>query len=265
VIRDVRGDFTPGALSLLRFLIASSVVLIYGFVMGIRWPQKRDLFGIFLCGICGVTCYHIFLNTGLQHVDSGSAAFLTSTAPVFTVLIARFYLKEKLSLLGWLGIFISFSGVPFIALTNDGPLVLNPYALLIVAGTFLSTIYFNLQKPYLSKYTSLEFTTYIMISGTLCMLFYVPELWSCLQTAPQSSILKIVYLGVLPGALAYVLWTKVQSSLPISRTASFMYLILPMAVFFGWLFLDEMPKPLAFVGAALALTGVVIVNRARVR
>jgi drug/metabolite transporter (DMT)-like permease len=37
-----------------------------------------------------------------------------------------------------------------------------------------------------------------------------------------------------------------------------------MAVFFGWLFLDEMPKPLAFVGAALALTGVVIVNRARV-
>jgi len=263
ITETLRNKYTPGAMALLRFTVASLALLAYGAFKGIRPPQRRDLPGVLLCGLCGVTIYHLLLNLGQysENVDPGTAAFLINTSPVFTALIARFVLGERLKLWGWVGIGVSFCGIPLIAIAKAGSLEFNPHALLIVGAALSASIYVVLQKKYLGRYTSLEFATYIMVAGTLCMLFYAPDAWRCLQEAPPHATWLVVYLGLFPAALAYVTWTMVLAAMPASRAISFLYLVPPMAVLFGWAFLNELPKPVAWLGAALALSGVVIVNR----
>jgi drug/metabolite transporter (DMT)-like permease len=260
-IRETVQHYTPGAMALLRFSVASLALVIYGFLRKVRLPDSKDLPAIVFCGLFGVPIYHVLLNYGEQSVDSGTAAFLINTSPVFTALIARFYLKEHLRPLGWLGIFVSFCGIPLIALAKEGHFEFNAHALLIVAAALSASIYVAAQKKQLKKYSALEFTMYIMVSGCLCMLFFAPQVWRGLNEAPTRSTLLVVYLGVFPGAIAYVTWTYILSKMPASRAISFLYLVPPLAVLFGWIFLGEAPKPLAIVGGALALTGVVIVNR----
>jgi len=260
-IAEAVRSYTPGAMALLRFLVASVALLAYGAIKGIRLPQRRDLPGIVLCGLCGVSIYHVLLNYGQLSVDPGTAAFLINTSPVFTALIARFVLGERLKPLGWIGIFVSFCGIPLIAISQSGSLEFTSDALLIVGAALSASVYVVTQKRYLPRYTSLEFTTYIMVAGTLCMLFYVPDVWQCVRAAPPRATLLVVYLGLFPAALAYVTWTMVLSAMPASRAISFLYLVPPLAVLFGWIFLNELPKPLAWAGAGLALSGVIIVNR----
>ncbi|HYF50533.1 MAG TPA: DMT family transporter [Planctomycetota bacterium] len=253
--------FKPGAMALLRFGVASAALLLYGAIARIRVPQRRDLGGIFVCGLCGVSIYHVLLNYGQLSVDPGTAAFLINLSPVFTALIARFVLGERLRPLGWVGILVSFCGVPLIAAAKDGQMEFNPHALFIVGSALSSAIYVVVQKRYLGRYTSLEFTTYIIVAGTLCVLFYAPQMVKDIQTAPPRATLLVVYLGLFPAALAYVTWTIVLAAMPASRAISFLYLVPPLAVVFGWVFLGELPHPLAWVGAALAIAGVIIVNR----
>src|SRR5476649_1895161 len=91
------------SLTVLRFCAAAIAVSIYAVITRMRVPEKRDLFVIFLSGLFGISIYHILLNYGERTVESGTAAFLVGSTPMFTALIARLFLSERLSFWGWIG------------------------------------------------------------------------------------------------------------------------------------------------------------------
>ena len=222
-IRAVMDAYGPGQVALARLLVASVVLGLYA--AAIRMPEKGDLPAIALSGLLAFAVYHVALNYGEVTVGAGAAGVLIATAPVFTALLAAVFLGERLRPLGWVGMAVSFAGVALISLDEGGGFALDSGSFLILISAVCVSIYFVFQKPYLRKYGALAFTTYAICAGTLFALPFLPGLASQVLTAPTSTTLTLVYLGLFPTALAYVTYAYAMSRMDASVAVSFLYLI----------------------------------------
>jgi drug/metabolite transporter (DMT)-like permease len=259
-IRASMEAYGPGQVALLRLLVASAVLLAYAALTGMRLPDRRDLPVVALGGFLAFAVYHTALNYGELTVSSGPAAVVVNTAPLFTALLATVFLGERLKVLGWVGMVVSFGGAVLIGLGEGGGVGLAPGMFLILISAVSVSVYLVLQKPYLAKYGALAFTSYTIWAGTLFSLVFLPGLLAQLPQASSGATLSALYLGVFPTALAYVTYARAMSRLPASRGASYLYLVAPTAFLVAWIWLGEVPTLLSVLGAAVVLAGVTVVN-----
>ena len=252
--------FGPGQLALLRFAVASIALLVYALITHLPLPAPRDIPMLFVMGFLGFTVYHVGLNAGEVVVPAGAASFIVASVPVFSTLLAVIFLRERLTALGWLGAFVSFGGVAIISLGTGTGLKFEPAALFIVLAAFGESLYFVIQKPYLSRYTGLQLTTYTIWTGTFFMLIYLPGLISQLGKASIESTLAVVYLGIFPAAIGYVLWSVALSRADVSRVTSTLNLSPILSLIIALLVLGEVPSPLSVLGGLITVTGVIMLN-----
>ena len=252
--------YSPGQLAVLRFVVASFVLAVYASVAHFRRPQWRDIPGLVLSGIIGISFYNLALNYGETRVSAGAASLLIASTPIWTLLIASFTLHEHLAPRRWLGVIVSFAGVALIASGEGEGIHLSPQALIILAAAITSAVYMVQQKHFLGRYSALEFTAYSIWTGTLFMLPFGRGLLHAIHAAPAGATLAIIYLGIFPGSLAYVGWAYVLSHGPAGRTSTLLYLIPVLAIGIAWLWLGEAPRLLTLVGGTMAMGGVVAVN-----
>src|SRR5262249_55898185 len=115
----------------------------------------------------------------------------------------------------------------------------------------------------LTRYTAIEFATYAVSASACGLLFFLPGLPEAVRAAPLSDTLAVIYLGVFPAALGYVMWAYALTHLPASRAASFLYLQPLLVLGIAWVWLGEWPSVLALCGGVLVLAGVMVVNARR--
>jgi drug/metabolite transporter (DMT)-like permease len=259
-IRSALLNYSPGHLALLRFLIASGILLVYSICNHVSAPNLRDIPKIMVLGFLGITVYHVALNCGEISVTAGSASLLIASTPALAALFAAIFLKEKMSKGGWIGIATSFFGIFLVALGEGRGFQFDFGAILVLIAALSSSAYFVFQKPLLKKYGALALTTYVICSGTFFMLIFLPGLPQAIFSAPLLATFSVAYLGVFPGALAYVTWTQALSKAPVSLVSSFLYLSPVLTIFIAWVLLNEMPSLISLVGGGISIIGVIIVN-----
>ncbi len=253
--------YAPGQLALLRYLFASATMAVIALVRPIRVPRRGDLPGILALGALGFAVYHTALSFGQVTVTAGAASFLVETAPVFAALMAACFLDERLTRWGWAGMLISLGGAALIAFGEAGGIRLDGGALLVLLAAASGAGYFTLQKPYLRRYSPLELTTYAVWAGTLLMGVWGPGLLAQVAAAPLEATLAVAYIGVFPGALAYVTYAYVLARWSVAKTTSLLYLV-PLATLpIAWVWLGEVPRVTTALGGLVTLVGVVFVQK----
>src|SRR5437867_12928527 len=104
-----------GPMMLVAFRV--SFGLIFGlaviFVQRAKWPKRINVWlPLLFIGVVDIAAPFFLITWGEKTIDSGMAAILDATVPLFTILIAHFVLHDdKITLPKVLGLVIGFIGV----------------------------------------------------------------------------------------------------------------------------------------------------------
>jgi drug/metabolite transporter (DMT)-like permease len=260
-IRAALVDYSPYHLAIVRYGIASLVLVPIAIIKRIRFPRLSDIPHFFLLGALGFTIYNFALNIGEQTVSAASACFIINMIPIMTAIISFFFLGERIRPAGWMGMLWSLAGIGLIAFgEGKSGISFEAGSLFILIAAVSSSLYFVGQKPLLERYTSLEVVCYVIWLGTLAMLPGVSGVGHTLASASPASTLSVVYLGVFPAVVAYFCWSYVLARMPASRAATFLYIVPLVTIVIGFLWLNEIPTMTSLLGGIIVISGVFIVN-----
>ena len=253
--------YSPEAIMLFRFIVASAVLLAYCIWKKVPLPKKRDLPLYTASGFIGLFLYMWTFTAGTAFVSAGISSFLISTSPIFTILFAIFFLKEKTSFIIWVGVIVSFLGLTIISFTQVEDMQLNFGVILLLAASIFTSLYTIIQKYLVRNYTSMQASAYSVVIGTIFMFIFFPTLAREFPHAPLSANLVIVYLGIFPAAIAYYFWTLALSRAKKTvYVTSFLYLIPFIAIIMAYVWLGEEMSSLALLGGVIIVVGMIITN-----
>src|SRR5688572_3677091 len=85
-IRAALHDYTPLSMATLRFVVASTVLVLFFIWKKRTWPPRSDWALLIVTAFFGVPGYHLTLNAGEKYITASAASLLLSTLPLWTVL-----------------------------------------------------------------------------------------------------------------------------------------------------------------------------------
>jgi drug/metabolite transporter (DMT)-like permease len=261
VIRYAAHDIRPGALSLGRLLVASLALSVMMIGRKLVRMNAREWWLTAVVGVAWFAIYSLALNAGEQHVDAGTAAMLIQFAPILIGVLAGILLGEGFPRMLVIGGLVAFAGTLIIGIaTSTGRADLIGVLLVLLSATTYS-IALVAQKVVLRRVSALQVTWLACLIGTIACLPFAGQLVHDIAAAPALQIIGVVYLGLVPSALAFSTWAYALQHTTAGKLGVTTFVVPPMTILMGWLFLGEVPPLLAIVGGALSLVGVAIASR----
>jgi drug/metabolite transporter (DMT)-like permease len=132
---------------------------------------------------------------------------------------------------------------------------------LCIVSAVVYSVSVILQKPLLSRLPAIQVTWIACTVGAVACLPFAGQLATEAADAPAGDLGWVVYLGVLPTAIAFTTYAYALTHMSASSLGVTTYLVPPITVLLAWVLLGETPPALAYVGGALALVGVSLARR----
>jgi drug/metabolite transporter (DMT)-like permease len=270
VVKFALDVLSPLAFNGLRFVIATTTMLVLAFAAGHRYSfQRQHLPYLVGLGLLGNTAYQLFFIYGVAHTSADNASLILATVPAWVALVGTLAGVERVLPKGWAGVGLSLVGIVVIVLGSDrtadfrfGGATLFGDGLILLA-TLCWSGYTLLSRPLMRRYGSPPVTGFSTLFGTIpLVILSIPALaqlkWA---TVPASAWIALVVSGVFGIALAYSFWNYGVSRLGSARTALYSNLVPPVALLTAWLWLGETLTAQQWLGALLALAGVIMARR----
>lgn len=261
------GVFPPFTLTTGRFGMAFLCLLpVYLYQRKKQGPQRISLktWGLLIfLGIIGVFGFNTLLYTGLQQTTPVNATLINGFNPTLTILLSIWILGEKLRGKQIIGFLLSFAGVAWIAVQGQparlSSLAVNRGDMLILLGALVWAIYSVGVKKAAAEVSPLALTTLTMFFGLLALLptAYVELTVHPLGRVTGQNIIALIYLGLFPAVIAFLLWNWGIAQVGPGKAAMFYNLIPPFAAVMSYFAYGEIPKGYHLLGGTLVLWGVI--------
>ncbi|MFC5261435.1 EamA family transporter [Kribbella qitaiheensis] len=254
-----------------RFLVAA--LLLAGFLalrsgVGRLRVSRRELLGAGVVGLLLLAFGNGAVAIAEQTVPSGLAALLIAAVPLWLMLL-RVGGGERPRPLTWLGVLIGFGGAALLALSG-GDTSAKPWSVaILVLGTISWAVGSRFSPRLGLPKDPLVATLYEMaIGGTAMVLIGVlrgePGRLH-LGAIDTKGWIALAYLVAFGSLLAYSAYSYLLANAPISLIGTYAYVNPVVAVFLGWLILDERVTAEILLGGAVVVLGVALVVSAERR
>ena len=175
-------SFSSQSIGLLRYLAASAVMLVILVVKRIGFPKWKDVPKFLLAGGIGFAFYVTAFNKSVETINGATCSVISQFIPILTAVCSSVFLREKISVRGWLCIAMAFAGILVLALWN-GALSIKPGILWMLLAAVALSIYNLLQRMFVRDYTPFQVTAYCIFGGTLFLLLFLPGAVPEMKTA----------------------------------------------------------------------------------
>ncbi|WP_170351253.1 MULTISPECIES: DMT family transporter [Ruegeria] len=179
---------------------------------------------------------------GQQHVDSSIAAILLATVPIFTLILAPFFVKdEHWSLIAALSVAVGFVGILVLIVPSiKGSWLADIIGELAILGGALSFSASLIMMKHLSNVPPVLAMRNVFMIASAVLVVLTLILSSAWKPDPSwQSVTALAGLGVFCGGIAYVLFIYMVGRTGPTFTALSGYLITLVGVFIGIAFLGE--------------------------
>jgi drug/metabolite transporter (DMT)-like permease len=259
-------EIPPFTLAATRVLLAALVLTAVMWQQNLRFPRfgavwrRYAVFGLFL----NVLPY-IFVSWGEQYVDSGLAALLIGTDPLFTMVIAHFFISDdRLNPAKLLGALVGFGGLGLLAApelvggvsaTLGGITAVTAAALSYGIGGVYAKKRQPKTKPLVTAAAQLWMAALFLLPFSL-----IGDRPASLPLPSVTAITAVIALAVICTALTYVIYLWLMQFTKVTHLAMIAYLVPIIGLILGIVVLGERPSWFAYLGGGLILAGVMIVN-----
>lgn len=218
-------------------------------------------------GVAGFVAL-LFFFYNISKIPLGEAMTFSKTSTIFTAILAYIFLKEKLNLKGWFGVFIGFIGIVFITEFDGSSLEKTDY-LGILSGVGAALAYTSvreLRNYYDSRAIVLSFMTIGTIAPLILMIigsFYSnPHLDFMLGTFSMPNNLDwfyIILLGIF-STYAQIYMTKAYSYAKAGIIGTISYSNIAFSIILGLFLGDSFPSSLIIFGILLIIFSGLLVS-----
>ena len=227
--------------------------------------SRRDLPSYAIVAMLNTALPFTLISWGETRIDSGSAAILNGSMPLFVLVLAHFWLQdERITWMRLAGLLVGFGGVGLIVgLGADGVSEGNRLGQLAVLGGAMS---YALANTYSRRYLR---NRQPLAQATMTVLVADILLWASAAAferplrLPQLPIswVAMLWLGLLGTGIAYLLYFYLINTWGSTRSSLVTYAMPVIGVALGVSFLAEPLDARMMLGTLLVVAGVVLVNR----
>ncbi len=258
------GPFTLVAFRLLFGLIGMSIVMR---LSRQSFPRDRKTLLAFLfMGVFNTALPFTLISWGETKIDSGLASILNGSVPLFTIVIAHFWLHDdKITLPRIAGLIVGFTGVVVLVSRDLDPAgafggdVLGQLAVLAASCSYATAITFS-RRHLRGQPPVVQATMVILIADALLWLtapiverpLHIPSL--------PITWFALAWLGLLGSCLAYMLFFYLINAWGPTRASLVTYVFPVVGLLLGIIFLGERADWRLMVGSLLVVAGIVVVN-----
>ena len=268
-------SIAPATIAFFRYFWGT-IPLIPFFIVENRRTRRSlsltDALALFGLGVLGIALFSICFNFGLKLSTAYNGSLLINSQPIFTTLLAPLIIKEDFSGLRTLGALAGVAGV-YLIVAGGVPLadvLTQEYFwgnLILLGGALSISIYSILLKQYVVKYGGLVPTFLSMLSGTVVLLVAAVVISGnrVFQGITLGSWPLLIYIGVIGTALVYPLFNLALKATGVVRAVGFKLLIPVFGIVLSIILLGERPGLYTYIGAAIVIASVYLIQRVPVR
>ena len=243
-----------------RIIVAGFVSVLFCYITGNNLPREKNVW--FYCiffGLISLGLPFLLMPLSLRFISTSELAIYLSSIPLFVLLLARIFLKEKITKQKWLGFIIGIIGLIILSdpysfsIQNSNELLAS--ILCIIISICLASGGIVLQK--MPKYNPISFSAGTFFIATLLaipvFLFSYPN-----SNPSLESSLSIVFVGVVStflGGLFRILLVKRAGAVFTSING---YLVPLVTCSLGIIFLSETLDLNTVLSFLIVITGVLI-------
>lgn len=232
---------------------------------GQLWISARDIPLFLGLGLGSILFFTVCYFTAISMMPLSTAAILLYTSPIWVMLMACIFFKERLTARKLIALACAFAGCILVSGLGGG---LSARGLIVGLCSGVGYgLYSILGSVALKKYSPLTVTAYTFLVAAIgAWAICAPgELLSLLSAAPDTPALigLIIVTGLITAVIPFAAYTSGLKSVEASRAAILATVEPMVATLFGAAIFKEALSGRAITGIALILISVVILNFTR--